>query len=951
MKTTFVTIVALLIACSAYGFDAKTGFEPSEIPQIEEKDILPTQKVIQVPDGSEMVIDYEKGVVIYEGIVTPIIVDELVGPDSEPVKAQTSPPEGFVNLTYYDDQGNVSFDVYIEDTFYAGNQAALVDFWDKFAPRYEILKNMTGWSAKRWYNNYLRIYVYGHPTACYGGNASAVVSNVIFSDPMYKTGCDKPYYENGTPYYGNPNELGDWWPYMATALHEATHSITPHPIYMRAWLTEGFSEYYMYNVIAESGDINQETADTYLHNGIEGYKWDEYVENDYRDTSVDNKTLQLSKGYDITGWLWSKLRDEHGLDWETFYFLINNNKETLDRTLGLGPPYIYFTDTFILDVFGKAMGFTDFETQTRPLFRYDGPAGPGYGARDIKTCDWYGDLIPTTLVFSNEEPEEWENFNITATVNNTGDVNMRGISARFYDNGVLISEQYFDILRFSSVDISVEHSCGVGGHHIEVKIDEDQIKIELDDTNNNIAEIMGAGFALNLEEFPMYEAQSPYNERTGAAVAQMTLDYMYWNSSQTSTPQSIYAQSWLHDYGINLSGNPTYIDTTGMLSTIQALRPLPYSTYHYNFGVRSSTNSTYVINNICRWVGYTINAPEGHPTHVPSIVPTYGGYTNWMAIRGINTDVDPYPSPENLTVYGFWVNDPYPSSLGGIGENSYKTISEWLSTYFAPLTTGDAYDGNYVSINEPPIANDQISLTLATSEARFDVETQAAVSNAQVMAMDTATPSSVIEEEIIEDVNDLIIQAAIDAVNEELIPFDASFAEAFEGTVPGEPLLVHNYDGADYYLVPFDYVSDTPVALPEELFSEASLSIPEEEAPIEERSGTSVVVIIDAEDGHFKEASWTTEPFEYLPISKQEALSIVPRYVPRVSVKDLGEPIEITELERPTIELVRRSSTPYYPEWKLQIAGKTYYVKQDGSYSPKPKYLPVQEEIEEPEEI
>ena len=40
-------------------------------------------------------------------------------------------------------------------------------------------------------------------------------------------------------------------------------------------------------------------------------------------------------------------------------------------------------------------------------------------------------------------------------------------------------------------------------------------------------------------------------------------------------------------------------------------------------------------------------------------------------------------------------------------------------------------------------------------------------------------------------------------------------------------------------------------------------------------------------------------------------------------LRDRGINIEITEYERPTVELVRRSSTPYYPEWKVTIGGKT----------------------------
>jgi len=470
------------------------------ISGLEASKVTPDVKTLTLPDGSEMTIDYSRDVVSHMGIETPIIVDEL---QMLPVKVKETPKEkssskGYIHIPYYDDQGNVSLDIYIEDTFYAANQAALDEFWDQFEPRYEILKNMTGWSSKKWFGVPLEIYVYGHTAACYGGNASPTHSNVVFSDPMYKTGCNKPYYENGSTYYNNSGELGDWWPYMNTALHEALHSINPYPIYTRSWLTEGWSEYYMYNVLVESGDINQETADTYLYNGFAGYQWDPYVANDYHDTTVYDRELQRSHGYDITGHMFSKMKYEEGLDWDYFYFLLNNNKDSLDRTFSLGPPYIYYTDTFVLNVFGRAMGHTDWLTQTDVLFNYysgGGPDGHGYGARNISNSndsipmpygdfDWFGDLSPT-LTFSTENPEPEEPFDIIATVDNLGDVNMKNVSIRIYVDDELINERYENINKFTSKQIIMPYSTEAGEYLVEVRVDEDQAKIELDDTNNN----------------------------------------------------------------------------------------------------------------------------------------------------------------------------------------------------------------------------------------------------------------------------------------------------------------------------------------------------------------------------------------------------------------------------------------------------------------------------------
>lgn len=460
-------------------------------------DPRPTKDLV-VYDGELLTINHDQSTVMYKNVEKSFIVDPLVGPDGEEVVARMASPEAFVHLQYYLDNGSVEFDVYIEETFYNANQAALDDFWDKFQVRFRILKNMTGWSSQRWFGVPLELYVYGHSAACYGGNASPTHANVVFSDPMYKTGCHKPYYENGSTYYNNPGELGDWWPYMNTALHEALHSINPYPIYTRSWLTEGWSEYYMYNVLVEAGDINQETADTYLYNGFAGYQWDPYVANDYHDTTIYNRELQRSHGYDITGHMFSKMRDEEGLDWDLFYELMNNNKDSLDRTFSLGPPYIYYTDAFVLYVFGKAMGHTDYWNQTDVLFNYysgGGVDGHGYGARNISYSwhptnaqpygdfDWFAEYTADVGV-DNTNPESGTPVQLTVTFSNGGDVNGKDIIWRVYDNDDLVHEETRDLNKFQSFQYTDTLTLNPGEHVIRAVADEYDIKIEQDDANN-----------------------------------------------------------------------------------------------------------------------------------------------------------------------------------------------------------------------------------------------------------------------------------------------------------------------------------------------------------------------------------------------------------------------------------------------------------------------------------
>ncbi|MEE8585946.1 MAG: hypothetical protein V3T83_13955 [Acidobacteriota bacterium] len=86
-----------------------------------------------------------------------------------------------------------------------------------------------------------------------------------------------------------------------------------------------------------------------------------------------------------------------------------------------------------------------------------------------------------------------------------------------------------------------------------------------------------------------------------------------------------------------------------------------------------------MLKQISKWISFTVSSAvsQGHPGHVPGAFPAYGDYSNWMAVRGIHTSENAFPLPANLEVFGFWINDPFPAGLGGIGENSDKTAQEF----------------------------------------------------------------------------------------------------------------------------------------------------------------------------------------------------------------------------------------------------------------------------------
>ncbi len=287
--------------------------------------------------------------------------------------------------------------------------------------------------------------------------------------------------------------------------------------------------------------------------------------------------------------------------------------------------------------------------------------------------------------------------------------------------------------------------------------------------------------------------------------------------------------------------------------------------------------------------------------------------------------------------------------MGGMGENSYKTAEEWLATYYKPLNTNDSWDGKYVAILEP-LPGEGGNLTIASSPPRFSPEAKQAIQQARalegsstvaatsdtrvlgikgVSGMDADKRVRAEAGDVVEEANRWIVQAAIDGANEQLVPYDDEFAAVFENVVADNPLLVKS-DAGDYYIVPFakSYKGsiakiDAMIAALETMKGEVPSS---HESAIQasidslmslrnelntDRSEVMVVIIVDAEDGHFKEASWVREPVEYLPVTKEEALQIA------------GKP-------GATAELVYTEGSPYYPDWKITDGCSVYYVNQNG---------------------
>jgi len=466
-------------------------------------------------------------------------------------------------------------------------------------------------------------------------------------------------------------------------------------------------------------------------------------------------------------------------------------------------------------------------------------------------------------------------------------------------------------------------------------------------TNHEVIEISGEeNVNLTLNHFCRNYLTFPYrtweeSNWSGPAVMQMLVDHY-----RSLEP----LQSYLNETGIAhnqvCNADLLFVDPSGMRWTLNYIlhNTSSYGGGNYaNYGVGSYTDINDTLHYMCKWhyLG-------------PGAAPTYGDYSNWMVVRGIHTDVKPTFAQDSYTIYGLWMNDPYNESLegaGGIGENTYKSVEQWTSDYHKMLNVNenDSYNGTYVAVCEPP-EDDDVVVTLAKPKPRLAEAITPMLAEEPMMLY--GVKQLALEKVVRDDELLKIVKAAIDGVNEELVPYDSGFAAVFAKTVPGQPMLVSSENG-DYYVVPFNVpveerlpVKIMPVEIERpgisglkklERMKRVAKKIELKPIPIEpiRVEKTLVVVIVDATDGSFKEASWVENPEKYLPVSKIEAMKLALgevldelHVVAKKDARDLG-----VIQTRPTIELVYVDASPYYPDWKVTVNGKVFYVSQDGTVS------------------
>lgn len=297
----------------------------------------------------------------------------------------------------------------------------------------------------------------------------------------------------------------------------------------------------------------------------------------------------------------------------------------------------------------------------------------------------------------------------------------------------------------------------------------------------------------DLTHFPWYQSEVD----SSAMTMKMILDYCQWNSSShPQGPLSIYDEQtlWETYRGDNyeITGDEF---THGLNAEIDDVHATPPFSYGYFFAPYASISANDTLKQICIWMDYPIDyynsirevdVPKpGYANHMPVAVPLLGNYSRWAAIRGIFTDQNAWPIPTELTVFGFWLNDPV---VGGLGNNTYVTVQQFLDNYYLPLNVpSDDYDGKYLAIQDPYQQADQKQIE--------DIQLQIGHTTASLSSIDLLLLRSVENSRtpmvLKEKADNLIVQAAIEQTRN-VIENQQSITSLSDFTSIGKPVYINN---------------------------------------------------------------------------------------------------------------------------------------------------------------
>lgn len=350
----------------------------------------------------------------------------------------------------------------------------------------------------------------------------------------------------------------------------------------------------------------------------------------------------------------------------------------------------------------------------------------------------------------------------------------------------------------------------------------------------------------------------------------------------------------------------------------------PYQGYNYSVHAYDTNYSEAMndyIRDIAHWMAYPVTqslwwmpGPLVARPYTPAALPIFGSYNRWVAVNGFAASANPAPIPRTdpwftppVTLYGFWLTDP---TVGGLGQHVYVTASDANVIYFKPMKTNDDYNGKYVQIAEPPAmppSNQRRYFPQTRPEMMAKVNIAAPVKdteNLALIASGSFTPSMNSWEEIA-DPNLLNDEQAV---------------SAFSETEMQGPVRVQGAGGvSDYYLVPFNKLGLT-----------------------------SGVIMLDASQGFFRQATWASSPQEYLPMTKENAFSIILDSMTSQAQKDEFNS-SITKIKSALVWAPNKySQNPWQPYWQIELNAKKWFVTQDGrlyAFLPKETQKPLPKNV------
>ena len=381
---------------------------------------------------------------------------------------------------------------------------------------------------------------------------------------------------------------------------------------------------------------------------------------------------------------------------------------------------------------------------------------------------------------------------------------------------------------------------------------------------------------------PYYSTPAGNPNWTGPATAKMVLETPIISSHPayvSKTQADLWAWISTHlDPAWSGVYSGTYSDPIALKECLKLYDTRPGWTYVIH---QTSTYSAIVSQKIV----YTLQHYE-----VPPAVPIDGGL-NWVAVLGVNTDVDPSTGP--YTINWFLINDPRDPILGN---NRYVSYFNWenngTSSVFLHITTPDPFPNNMQKLaicdpKEPgPLRIKAPKLLLR----RVKILPPEEAKKAAIKALEKYGLQEVPEFEAVRNVKKL-----------------------------GNPILVKRMQGdihADYYIVPV----------------------------VQKASGShlklTAAILIDAYSGAFLEASKASKPVDY-PYLTSTTDEIRERLSKTIQKKESASKRQVIIKKAELTWEPGLSVNPYFPVWETRSVVKGVDRIQYMNMKGEVKRLPV----------